>query len=477
MERISREPKSSICCESLSSTVFFVELHLFFKNAQGDIIGLFDKTGTQVVSYSYDTWGKLISIGGSLASTVGAENPYRYRGYRYDSETGLYYLQSRYYNPEWGRLINADDAAGKVGELLSHNVFAYCLNNPVNMYDPSGHWSIWATIAVVAVVVAVVAIAVVAPEALVAVAEFALEDGAAEVAAEEVASDVAVGAAEDVGEGIAEETAARTISAEISSKESAEVEEATCESEGNCFVAGTLVDTQSGQKTIENIQVGDVVYSENSETGEKEYKKVKQTFVHEVDTLVEVSIGNTKLDTTEGHKFWVVGKGWVEAKDLKEGEKVLEASGKEVTITSVKVEKLKHKVKVYNFEVEDFHTYFVSDLDILVHNTCGQKGGAYKDVTKNGGENHHMPADLVSPFTKGKGPTINMSVEDHRLTASWGNSRDAQVFRSNQAELISQGMFKEAQQMDIDDVRNLFGDKYDEGINQMLEYTVTLFEE
>jgi len=141
--------------------------YYYIYNAQGDIIGLFDKTGNQVVSYSYDTWGKLISIGGSLASTVGAENPYRYRGYRYDSETGLYYLQSRYYNPDWGRFVNADSTGGNVGQLLSHNLFAYCLNNPVNMSDPDGHWSIWATIAVVAVVVVAVAvIAVVAPEVI-----------------------------------------------------------------------------------------------------------------------------------------------------------------------------------------------------------------------------------------------------------------------------------------------------------------------
>jgi RHS repeat-associated protein len=64
-------------------------------------------------------------------------------GYRYDTETGLYYLQSRYYNPEWGRFINADDLGGTVGELLSHNVFAYCGNNPINREDPDGHfWQI-----------------------------------------------------------------------------------------------------------------------------------------------------------------------------------------------------------------------------------------------------------------------------------------------------------------------------------------------
>ncbi|WP_242952022.1 RHS repeat-associated core domain-containing protein [Clostridium felsineum] len=65
-------------------------------------------------------------------------NPYRYREYRYDSETGLYYLQSRYYNPEWGRFVNADGLVGKTGELISHNLFAYCVNNPVNLSDSSG---------------------------------------------------------------------------------------------------------------------------------------------------------------------------------------------------------------------------------------------------------------------------------------------------------------------------------------------------
>jgi RHS repeat-associated protein len=75
-----------------------------------------------------------------LASTVGAENPYRYRGYRYDTETGLYYLQSRYYNPEWGRFINADGIVGNQDELLSCNMFAYCNNNPVNLQDEDGNW-------------------------------------------------------------------------------------------------------------------------------------------------------------------------------------------------------------------------------------------------------------------------------------------------------------------------------------------------
>ena len=112
--------------------------YYYIRNAQSDIIGLIDKTGIQVVTYTYDSWGKLISTTGTLASTVSVKNPYRYRGYRYDTETGLYYLQSRYYNAEWGRFINADGIVGQTGELLGHNMFAYCKNNVVNGRDPSG---------------------------------------------------------------------------------------------------------------------------------------------------------------------------------------------------------------------------------------------------------------------------------------------------------------------------------------------------
>ncbi|WP_343777591.1 RHS repeat-associated core domain-containing protein, partial [Clostridium sartagoforme] len=109
--------------------------YFYIRNLQGDIIGLIDKNGTEVVSYTYDTWGKPISIEGSLKDTVGVKNPYRYRGYRYDSETGLYYLNARYYNAEWGRFINADTFLGIDGMLLSHNLFSYCMNNPVNHTD------------------------------------------------------------------------------------------------------------------------------------------------------------------------------------------------------------------------------------------------------------------------------------------------------------------------------------------------------
>ena len=84
--------------------------YFYLKNAQGDVTGLVNASGTQVVSYTYDPWGAPMSTDGTMASTLGAANPLRYRGYVYDTETGLYYLNSRYYNPVWGRFINADTA-------------------------------------------------------------------------------------------------------------------------------------------------------------------------------------------------------------------------------------------------------------------------------------------------------------------------------------------------------------------------------
>ena len=110
----------------------------YVHNLQGDVIALIDGSGSQVVEYTYDAWGKLLTRTGTLAATLGVLNPFRWRGYVYDEETYRYYLRSRYYSPPWHKFLNADSTLGKPGSLLGHNVFAYCKNNPVKMIDPSG---------------------------------------------------------------------------------------------------------------------------------------------------------------------------------------------------------------------------------------------------------------------------------------------------------------------------------------------------
>ena len=105
--------------------------YAYVKNLQGDIVAILDENGNTVVSYGYDAWGAPLWCTGELAETLGKVQPFRYRGYVFDEETGLYYLRSRYYNPGWGRFANAD-------ALTTINRFAYCNNSVISHIDPDG---------------------------------------------------------------------------------------------------------------------------------------------------------------------------------------------------------------------------------------------------------------------------------------------------------------------------------------------------
>ena len=113
-------------------------VYYYATNLQGDIVAILNASGTTVVEYTYDAWGNPLSLIGSLASTLGKHNPLRYRGYVYDQETGFYYLQSRYYDPTTCRFINADAYASTGQGIIGHNMFAYCGNNSVCYFDPTG---------------------------------------------------------------------------------------------------------------------------------------------------------------------------------------------------------------------------------------------------------------------------------------------------------------------------------------------------
>lgn len=140
------------------------EYYYYVFNAQGDVIGILDSQGTQVVEYIYNPWGEILSTTGTLKDTIGQKNPLRYRGYYYDNETGFYYLNSRYYDPEVGRFINADGYVQTPnGDITSTNMYAYCGNNFVNRYDLSGYFWAWIKTTVKTVLaVAVTAVVIVA---------------------------------------------------------------------------------------------------------------------------------------------------------------------------------------------------------------------------------------------------------------------------------------------------------------------------
>ena len=112
-----------------TSTVYY-----YVTNLQGDVMYLVDSSGNQVAAYTYDPYGKVLTATGTMAEI----NPLRYRGYYQDSETGFYYLQSRYYDPAICRFINADSYASTGQGLVGYNAFAYCLNNPIAYADSIG---------------------------------------------------------------------------------------------------------------------------------------------------------------------------------------------------------------------------------------------------------------------------------------------------------------------------------------------------
>ena len=129
------QPFAVIYNDGSTSTLYYYVL-----NAQGDVAAILNSSGKLAASYDYDAWGNC-TVYDSSDAAIGDLNPLRYRGYYYDAETGFYYLQSRYYDFANCRFINADGLFAD--SFIGTNLFAYCMNNPVNMSDHTGHWPQW----------------------------------------------------------------------------------------------------------------------------------------------------------------------------------------------------------------------------------------------------------------------------------------------------------------------------------------------
>ncbi|MDL2328054.1 RHS repeat-associated core domain-containing protein, partial [Ruminococcaceae bacterium OttesenSCG-928-A11] len=152
------------------STLTAAEVFYFVsRNNQGDIIALYNSSNSTLVgTYSYDAWGRILATTKASASSdpndILTKNPFRYRGYYYDTETSWYYLQSRYYDPAVRRFISSDDAsvmAVEQGHINQYNLYSYCLNNPVNMTDGGGYLPSWTKFLIGGIVLASLAAATV----------------------------------------------------------------------------------------------------------------------------------------------------------------------------------------------------------------------------------------------------------------------------------------------------------------------------
>ena len=135
-----------------------------------------------------------------------------------------------------------------------------------------------------------------------------------------------------------------------------------------CFIAGTYVLALNGLKRIEDIVAGDKIMAADPDTFEVAERTVLETYVRQVDKLVHITVNGEEIVTTDNHPFYVQGRGFINAGNLLVGDKLISVNGDDLIIEDYYIELTEEPVSVYNFQVEDFHTYFVGDCAVWVHN-------------------------------------------------------------------------------------------------------------
>ncbi|MFJ8695407.1 polymorphic toxin-type HINT domain-containing protein [Streptomyces roseolilacinus] len=243
------------------------------------------------------------------------------------------------------------------------------------------------------------------------------------------------------------------------------------------FLPGTGVLLADGsRKAIEDVEVGDVVVTTDTETGETVTKRVTETITTEDDKdFTEITVltkdGHSSIVATDTHPFWVPElRKWVPAGDLRLGQTLRTSAGTHVQITALSYHTKRQRT--HDLTIQDVHAYYVlaGATPVLVHNcNSGANGGKYGDLQPAGAGNeiNHVPANSSSPLSKYSGPSIRMEYDDHRAVYSTGSYIESQAWRMRQKELIDAGDFRGAIQMDVDDIRARFGSKYDEAIVEM----------
>lgn len=415
--------------ESMAEGAFYT--FWFEKNLQGDVIAVYNESGVKCRSYTYNAWGITTQTvnNNSGSNTYAQYNPFRYRGYYYDTELSLYYLNSRYYDPAIGRFINADSTevltAASMG-LTDKNLFAYCDNNPVARSDDGGefwHILVGAVIGAIGGAVSSIVSQVVSGQEInwkaVGISAASGAISGAITAACPCMGPVATGivqgtlsaatyaATEKIAYG-RDPSLKDIVKVGITSGLTAGVTKYVGQKLGmvQCFIAGTLVAAKPGLVPIEDIKVGDLVWATDPETGETELKEIVQLFRNETDEWMHITVGDEEIVCTPNHPFYVPKKGWTNACQLRAGDILVTLNGEYVVVEQIQHELLESPETTYNFEVAEFHTYYVGDTEVLVHNQCQsktvagpQKVGRYKNVRidvelgGSGKANIHMHAD------------------------------------------------------------------------------------
>lgn len=205
-------------------------------------------------------------------------------------------------------------------------------------------------------------------------------------------------------------TGAKKISDKISKltnfRKKKQANKGECKGEGSCFTADMIVCVENGYRFIKEIQNGDDIYTKNAETGETGVRKVYNAVQSEAHTIYHIQLdGKEEIKTTAYHSFFVKEKGWMNAINLKEGDLLVTMAG-EALVTKLFKIRQEEPVQVYNFQVEEWESYFVSGMQVYVHNGGGCKGDGYKKPISGTGKEK---ATDVPTWAKGNRPKIGES--------------------------------------------------------------------
>lgn len=336
----------------------------------GSVTTATDGTGAVTQRYGYSAFGE-------TNQSTGLQNPFQYAG-RENDGTGLYQNRARYYAPELGRFLSEDP----IGLGGGTNQYAYVGNNPINTTDPSGLWGAraggvmigWGEPDLVFTSQDLGSGLDTGVHATASVFSMGFYNGGAYRCQPGFDGSVALATTGDIL--LSASGAPGAIKGAMSAfggiRRSLGMmkggwQAVRCLIEGSCFPTGTLIETKDGRKPIEQIREGDLVLSADPIDGKQSFQKVTHTFVRGADELRRIETADGRVvQATPEHPFWVRDIGFVEARFVSQGDVLRDAVGKEVPVTSVSI---RHGiVRVYNFEVEQNHTYYADGW--WVHNQC-----------------------------------------------------------------------------------------------------------
>ncbi|MCP4347874.1 MAG: hypothetical protein GY795_20415 [Desulfobacterales bacterium] len=350
-------------------------MYYYLYDANGNVGQLANAAdGSIAAHYEYDPFGNIIKAEGEYRD----RNPYRFSTKYIDSETGLIYYGYRYLSADIGRWLSRDP----IGEQGGITLYLFVRNNPINETDPYG-----LEVLTPDTVMSMIATDIV-PISIDEIQLFLEVVGTFDpTIAADLVNAIIYASRGEHSDSLLSLGAMIPYLGDLICKggkmaKKAEKVKDFIERIAPCFVAGTLIHTIEGLQPIEDIRPGDIVLSKDEETGETGWRRVTKISVTPEQPIFELTVEGEngsfeKLDTTGEHPFWLKNQGWTDAIDLLPGDEIFSSKGGWLRVAGATW--LSEHQTVYNFKVEDFHSYFVGNLGAWVHNGLG-KHCTYKAV-------------------------------------------------------------------------------------------------